>query len=66
MSDIDNVLRKFNENAQNERQQYMKLIENTRRDSQAEVNLLSAIITQLLDKFDTQGKKVQDVKKENE
>ena len=66
MSDIDNVLRKFNENAQNERQQYVKLIENTRRDSQAEVNLLSAIITQLLDKFDTQGKKVQDVKKENE
>lgn len=66
MSDIDNVLRKFNENAQNERQQYMKLIENTRRDSQAEVNLLSAIITQLLEKFDTQGKKVQDVKKENE
>ena len=66
MSDIDNVLRKFNDNAQNERQQYMKLIENTRRDSQAEVNLLSAIITQLLDKFDTQAKKVQDVKKENE
>lgn len=61
MSDIDNVLRKFNENAQNEREQYMKIIENTRHDSQAEVNLLSAIITQLLDKF-----KTQKVKKENE
>ena len=32
----------------------MKIIENIRRDSQAEVNLLSAILTKLLDKFDTQ------------
>ena len=57
MSDLECVLRKFNENAQKEREQYLKIIENTRHDSQAEVNLLSVIITQLLDKLDISRKK---------
>ena len=57
MYDLDSVLRKYNENAQNEREQYLKIIENTRHDSQAEVNLLTAILTQLLDKLDIRRKK---------
>ena len=53
----------INENAQNLRQQYLKIIENVDRDSQSEVNLLLGIRTQLLEKFDSQRKKVQNNKK---
>ena len=57
------VIMTINENAQNLRQQYLKIIENVDRDSQSEVNLLLGIRTQLLEKFDSQRKKYRIIKK---